>query len=173
MLLYEPMSKVTPTPKASHVLDCIVVGTGPAGLTAALYLARASLSVAAFADQEGSNLLKVPHLANLFGFPAGISGPELLKLGERHAKKYGALVIHEEVVSCRDCRLLPAGERRKFPGARFLVKTQKALYPTRTVIIASGMQIRSGGVENEFKFFGKGVAVCVACDGPFFKKKKE
>lgn len=154
------------------ILDSIIVGAGPAGLTAALYLARAGLSVAVFKDKEGSNLLKVPRIANLYGFPGGVSGAELISLGERHAKKYGAQILSEEVVSCRDCSLMGAAERKKYKGANFLVKTQKALYPTRTVVIASGMQIRSGGIENEFKYFGKGVAVCVACDGPFFKKKK-
>ncbi len=166
------MSKVSRAPRALKVLDSVVVGTGPAGLTASLYLARGDLSVVAFKDKEGSNLLKVPRIANLYGFPGGISGPELIQLGERHAKKYGAQLLSEEVLSCKDCSLMGPAEQKKYKGAKFLVKTQKALYPTRTVVIASGMQIRSGGIENEFKYFGKGVAVCVACDGPFFKKKK-
>lgn len=154
--------------------DVVVVGAGPAGLTAALYCARANLRTLVLRDREGSNLVRVPRIANLFGFPGGVAGPTLLRTGERHAAKYGADLRTEEVLKCLDCSLLPVrtADRRRFPKANFLVHTDTAVYGTRALIIAAGIQIRSGGIEREFAMFGKGVAVCVACDGPFFKGKK-
>jgi thioredoxin reductase (NADPH) len=154
------------------VFDVIIVGTGPAGLTGAVYTARAELSVLALRDPEGSNLEKVAFIGNYFGFPEGVKGPDLLRLGEKHATKYGALIKSEEVLSCKELSVLPAKEQKKFSGANIVVKTQRADYGAKALLIAAGMQIRSGGIENEFKYFGRGVAVCVACDGPFFKKKK-
>lgn len=154
--------------------DTIIIGTGPAGLTASLYLARAGLKVLALEDKEGSNLAKVPMIANYFGFPDGVSGKQLLALGKRHAKKYGAVFSKEEVVRTRDQKLEARGSttRKKFPKSKFVVHTQKTEYGTDSIVIASGMQIKSAGITNEFKLLSKGVAVCVACDGPFFKKKK-
>lgn len=154
--------------------DVVVVGAGPAGLTAALYCARAELRTLVLRDREKSNLARVPRIANLYGFPGGVSGPKLLSLGERHAKKYGAEVRTEEVIKSVDCELLPKKDaaRKRFPKAKFLVHTTDEVYGTRAIVVAAGIQIRSGGIENEFTLFGKGVAVCVACDGPFFKKKK-
>lgn len=150
------------------------MGAGPAGLTAGLYTARANLRTLILRDREGSNLARVPRIANLFGFPGGVSGPTLLRTGERHATRYGAAIQTEEVIKCVDCSLLPArdGARRRFKNARFLVHTDRAVYGTRALIVAAGIQIRSGGIAREFEMFGKGVAVCVACDGPFYKKKK-
>jgi len=154
--------------------DVVVVGAGPAGLTAALYCARAELRTLVLRDREESNLARIPRIANLYGFPDGVSGPKLLSLGERHAKKYGAAIKTEEVIKCADCELVPKADaaRKRFPAAKFLVHSTEEVYGTRAIIVAAGIQIRSGGIENEFALFGKGVAVCVACDGPFFKKKK-
>jgi thioredoxin reductase (NADPH) len=154
--------------------DVIVVGTGPAGLTVALYAARANLKVLALCDPEGSNLERVPRIANLFGFPDGVSGKKLLRLAERHATRFGATLKKEEVLRCRDCSMEKAGSlsRKKFPKAKFTVQTTRAMYGARALVIAAGMQIHSGGIKNEFAFFGKGIGVCVACDGPFYKKKK-
>ena len=158
----------------SKIWDVIVVGAGPAGLTVALYCARANLRTLILRDKEGSNLKRVPKLANLFGFPGGVSGPEILLLAERHAKKYGAILQPEEVIKCQDCELVPKSDaaRKKFPKAKFLVHTQADVYGARAIVIAAGIQIRSAGIQNEFALLGKGVAVCVACDGPFYKRKK-
>lgn len=154
--------------------DVIIVGAGPAGLTAGLYCARANLRTLVLRDREGSNLARVPHITNLFGFASGVSGPALLRLGERHAAKYGADVRTEEVLKCLECSLLPVRDpgRKRYPKAKFLVHTDSEVYGARTLIVAAGIQIRSGGIEREFEMFGKGVAVCVACDGPFYKRKK-
>lgn len=151
------------------LLDVIVIGAGPAGLTAATYLARANMSVVVFKDKEGSNLLKVPFIGNWFAAPKGVSGPELLKQGELQARKYKVAIKQEEVVKCRDLSL---DGKVKEGGAHFEVTTQKGVYQSKAVIIAVGMQIKSAGITNEFKLIGKGVAVCVSCDGPFFKNKK-
>ena len=154
--------------------DAIVIGAGPAGLTAATYLSRAGLSVIVFKDKEGSNLLKVPMIGNWFAAPAGTTGPKLLRLGEQQARKYGTRIVVEEVVKCRDCSLMSAADKKKHGvgKARFMIVTEKSSYLTNAMIIAVGMQIKSAGITNEFKYIGKGVAVCVACDGPFFKNKK-
>lgn len=158
----------------AKVFDVIVVGAGPAGLSAATYIARAQLSVLVFKDEEDSNLQKVPFIGNMFGFPKGISGSKILQLGEQHVKKYKTQIKAEEVVRCRDLSLEAATSplRKKFPKAKFVVTTMKGDYACNAVVIAVGMQIKSAGITNEFKFLGKGVAVCVACDGPFFKNKK-
>ena len=156
--------------------DVIVIGTGPAGLTAATYCARAGLKVLALREKEGSNLERVEFIGNYFGFPDGVTGKKLLRLGERHARKYGAEIKKEEVIKCQDCELMPAQKKhalkKKFPKAKYLVHTQVGDYGCGVIVLAAGIQIKSAGIENEFKFLGKGVAVCVACDGPFYKKKK-
>ncbi len=162
------------------LFDLIVVGAGPAGLTAAIYAARAGLKVIVFEDRSGSNLKRVPRIANLLGFPAGIKGSELIRLGKRHAKKYGATILREEVLALEDLRYVKSGKSlsanrngsREKTRARFLVKSEFSNYRTENILLASGMRIKSAGIENEFKFIGRGVAACVACDGPFYKNKK-
>jgi|GEM_PF-1734003 len=153
--------------------DAIIIGAGPAGLTAATYLTRAGLSTLVFKDKEGSNLEKVPIIGNWFATPGGTTGPKLLKLGEKQALKYGAKIKKEEVLKCQDCSLMGRkGKKLKKGEPRFMVRTDRGEYDTDHIVIAVGMQIKSAGITNEFKFIGKGVAVCVACDGPFFKNKK-
>ncbi len=154
--------------------DVIIIGAGPAGLTAATYAVRAGLSALVFKDKEGSNLEKVPIIGNWFAAPGGTTGPKLLRAGEKQALKYGAKLKQEEVIKCQDCSLMTKAEKKraKVGEAKFIVQTQRQTYGTNAIVIAVGMQIKSAGITNEFTFFGKGVAVCVACDGPFFKGKK-
>ncbi|MFO0704653.1 MAG: NAD(P)/FAD-dependent oxidoreductase [Candidatus Andersenbacteria bacterium] len=157
----------------ANVFDVIVIGAGPAGLTAATYLARAGLSTLVFKDNEGSNLEKVPIIGNWFATPETISGPTLLRRGEKQTRKYGAVIKQEEVLRCQDCSLEPTATKKKSSKsqAQFMVKTMRGEYEAKALVIAAGMQIKSAGITNEFKYFGRGVAVCVACDGPFFKNK--
>jgi thioredoxin reductase (NADPH) len=161
--------------------DVIVIGAGPAGLTAATYLTRGGLSTLVLKDREGSNLEKVPIIGNWFAMPNGTTGPKLLKLGEQQAKKYGATIKQEEVLRCKDCSLDGAAlrsragkgkDKSKKPRSQFMVQTMRGNYDCNAIVVAVGMQIKSAGITSEFKYFGRGVAVCVACDGPFFKRKK-
>jgi len=157
----------------AKLYDFIIVGAGPAGLTAGIYGARAGLKTLVLKDKNGSNLMRVPSVHNLLGFPNGLSGPDVIKLGEKHAKKYGAEIRVEEVLRCVDCDLMPSKKiKKEFKDAKIIVHTQLQDYGAKNLLIAAGMQIRSAGIENEFKLIGRGVAVCVACDGPMFKKKK-
>ncbi|MEM0372886.1 MAG: NAD(P)/FAD-dependent oxidoreductase, partial [archaeon] len=97
---------------------------------------------------------------NYFGFPEGITGAELLERGRAQAKKFGAEIKEETVLS--------ASKKEK----KFIVETDKSSYESRALIIASGAPAKSSGIKNEKEYSGKGVSYCVACDGFFFRNKK-
>lgn len=141
--------------------DVIVIGSGPAGLAAAIYGQRAKLSVLVIEKQpmSGGQILNTYEVDNYPGFP-GISGFELGTKFRAHADALGVSVVTEEVRTV------------EFAGKIKRIRTEKQIYETKTVIIATGAGYRKLGVEGEDKLRGMGVSYCATCDGAFFREKE-
>jgi len=144
------------------VRELIIVGSGPAGYTAAIYAARANLSplVIASSVEAGGELMKTTEVENYPGFPEGIQGPELMALFQEQAERFGAEVVLDDVVS-----LELDGEIKKVTLGSGQV--EEAL----TVIYATGSAYRKLGVEGEERLSGHGISWCATCDGFFFREK--
>lgn len=138
--------------------DLIIIGAGPAGLQAAIYLARAEKKVLLLDKGWGKIMLAI-ECENYFGFPRGISGKHLLERGLEQAKRFGAEFKQEEVL----------GVKKTING--FEIETSRSKYATQKVLITTGKAIKPI-LENEKKFIGQGVSYCVDCDGPLFKDKQ-
>jgi len=142
--------------------DLIVVGAGPAGLTAGLYGARSGLKTLVLEEKTpGGAAAETPLVENYPGFYEGISGRELVEKMAEHCRKVGAKVNELERVVELDLKSEKKG-----------VKTDRATYTASAVIIASGCHYRSLGVPGEEEFRGRGVSYCAVCDGAFFKGGK-
>jgi len=138
----------------------IVVGGGPAGYTAAMYLARAALKPLVFAGEEaGGQLMLTTEVENYPGFSEGIMGPKLMEEMKKQAEKFGAEILNKNVI-----KVELSGEVKK-------VWVGKEVFETETVVIATGAKSKMLGVGEE-KFLGRGVSVCAVCDAAFFKDKK-
>ena len=141
--------------------DVVILGSGPAGLTAAIYAARAELSpVVLRGDQPGGQVTITEALDNFPGFPVGISGFELFQAMEKQAERFGAKIVADAAVEV------------DFKQHPFKIKTRENHYETKTVIITTGSDPRKLDVPGEKEFIGKGVSYCATCDGFFFKGKK-
>ena len=141
--------------------DALVIGAGPAGLTAAIYIARGRFSVLVFEKVIPGGLAATTHLIeNYLGFLEGVEGEELGRLMEKQARNLGVEFAMEEVV---DVEL--EGEKKR-------VKTRDGEYEGKAVVIATGSSHKKLGVPGEDKFTGKGVSYCATCDAPFYKDKK-
>ena len=142
----------------NEIYKTIIIGSGPAGLTAALYAARAELSPLVIAGiQPGGQLTITTDVENFPGFPEGIQGPELMDKFTKQAERFGAKVMQENVVSV------------DFSSKPFKVKTDGNQYQSESVIIATGAEVKWLGLANETRLRGKGVTACATCDGFFFK----
>ena len=140
--------------------DVIIIGGGPAGLTAGLYTTRAGLSTLLIEKGViGGQIANAELVENYPGFPDGISGFELGQLMHQQAMRYGLETIGAEVVA-----LEPRDKTR-------LVRTSDGEYVARAVIIAGGSELSKLGVPREERLTGKGVSYCATCDGPLFKDK--
>ena len=145
------MSEAT-APKA------IIIGSGPAGLTAAIYLSRANVPNLLFeGHQPGGQLTITTEVENFPGFPDGITGPELMERLKAQAQRFGT-VIRGESVTAVD---LSAGP--------YQVQTDSGSYCAPVVIIASGSTARWLHLKDEESFHGKGLSACATCDGFFFR----
>jgi thioredoxin reductase (NADPH) len=138
--------------------DSIVIGCGPAGVSAALYLARAGHSVLAFEYPEGA-LKRAESIENYYGFPEPITGAELMDRGIAQASRLGVAVRHEEVVHLSF-------------GDAFEVKTPNGQYRARSVLIAAGKSRSGLSVPGFADLRGKGISFCATCDGFLYRKKK-
>ena len=139
----------------------VIVGGGPAGLTAGLYCARSRLNTLLLEKEiMGGQITRADRLENYPGFPQGISGIELGQLIYQQATKYGMEALNAEVMS------LKHGLKHN------LINTTEGDFVAECVIIASGAQFRRLGVPGEDEFIGKGVSYCATCDGPLFRDKE-
>jgi len=139
--------------------DLIVVGAGVAGLTAGIYGARSGLETLVLEEKiPGGATAEAPLIENYPGFPKGTSGMDLTRRLVEHAERMGATIHQLEKVITLD---LKAKEKR--------VKTDKAVYTTTALILASGSHYRTLGIPGEEELRGRGVSYCAVCDGAFFK----
>jgi thioredoxin reductase (NADPH) len=139
----------------------VIIGSGPAGLTAALYTARAQLStVVVTGMQLGGQIATTDDVDNFPGFPDGVTGPELTGKMQAQAERFGATFDYD-LVTAVDF----AG------GSPFRVSTQSGEYLADSVIVTIGASPRKLGVPGEYEFTGRGVSYCATCDGWFFRQK--
>ena len=142
--------------------DVIIVGSGPAGYTAALYLARAGYKplVIAGALTPGGQLMNTTEVENFPGFIDGIMGPELMESMQKQAEKFGAEILLDDVVSVD-----LDGE------VKTVTVDQGDTYSAKAVVITTGAEYRKLGVPGEVEYSGRGVSYCATCDGFFFRNK--
>lgn len=143
--------------------DTLIIGAGPAGLTAAIYCARYKMKCAVISSKLGGMVLEAHLIENYLGFTS-ISGLELSKKFKEHVKRFGVEIIEEEVVDIRK-----EGLRKN----KMFVVTDKnsKKYLTKSLILAMGMDKKKLNVLGEEKYIGKGVSYCYTCDAPLFKDK--
>lgn len=143
------------------MLDTIIIGSGPAGYTAAIYAARAGMSVALFQGvQPGGQLTITTEVENFPGFAQGIQGPELMQIFEAQARRMGAEIIFDTIIKVN------------FSSRPFVVYdgTEK-MHQAKTIIISTGSSAKWLGLPSEQRLNGYGVSACAVCDGFFFKGK--
>lgn len=143
----------------TDVRNVIIIGSGPAGYTAALYAARADLRPLVFEGSvtAGGALMNTTDVENFPGFPDGIIGPDLMDLLRKQAERFGAELVPDDVTAV-DLKATPK-----------VIKTHSETYLAKSVIIASGSGYRELGVPGEKRLSGHGVSWCATCDGFFFR----
>ncbi|MBT4259114.1 MAG: thioredoxin-disulfide reductase [Nitrospina sp.] len=146
--------------------DLVIVGSGPAGHTAAIYAARANLKPFMFegyvtGGSAGGQLTTTTDVENYPGFPDGIQGPELMQLFRKQAERFGTEMVGEDIVEV------------DFSKRPFVIKSEQREVKAKSVIIATGAVAKRMGVPNEEKMWNNGMSACAVCDGalPFFKNQ--
>ena len=139
--------------------DVVIVGSGPAGYTAAIYAARAQLNPVILAGSvtAGGALMNTTEVENFPGFVTGIMGPELMTQMQEQAERFGADIRYEDVTAL------------ELEGDVKRITTSDGVYEARTVIISTGSEYRHLGIDGEERLSGHGVSYCATCDGFFFK----
>ena len=147
----------------SEIHNVIIVGSGPAGYTAAIYAARAQLSPIVYEGSvtAGGALMNTTEVENFPGFPDGVMGPDLMDNLRKQAEKFGAKLITDDIVEM------------KLDGAiKTLVDGSGNTLQAKSVILATGSAYKEIGLENEKRLSGRGVSWCATCDGFFFREKE-
>ena len=160
-----------------NVYDVIIIGSGPAGYTAALYTSRAFLKTLILTGiQPGGQLTTTTEVDNFPGFPTGINGTELVENMKKQVTRFGANTV-SDVIS--NIQILPISNTTNPPasgpisnGKNFIIQGQKESYEGRTVIVATGATAKYLGIPSEQTFAGKGVSACATCDGFFYRGKE-
>lgn len=148
-----------------NIYDVIIIGSGPAGYTAAVYTSRAFLKTLQISGTEiGGQLTTTTDIENFPGFEKGIPGPQLMEIMKQQAARFGTEIRLETAQSLKIKKLKNKKE--------FTVTTETAEYTGRSVIIATGASAKYLGIPSEQKFRGKGVSACATCDGFFFKGRE-
>ncbi|MCJ2530912.1 MAG: thioredoxin-disulfide reductase [Candidatus Thermoplasmatota archaeon] len=138
--------------------DVIILGSGPAGLTSAVYATRGNLKTLVIAGFEyGGQLMLTTDVENYPGFPEGIQGPDLMDVMIKQAERFGAEFVYENATSV------------DFTSRPFKVHIEDKSYEGRSVIVATGASARWLGLESEKRLIGYGVSSCATCDGHFFR----
>ena len=147
----------TDNPKL-RTFDVIIIGSGPAGYTAATYTSRAKLKTLIVSGSlPGGQLMTTSEVENYPGFPNGIFGPELMMNMRQQAERFGSIIVDDEVIEVN------------FKQKPFFVKTYSKEYSSQAILICTGATPRKLGIIGEEEFGGRGVSYCATCDGPFFK----
>ena len=142
--------------------ELVIIGSGPAGYTAAIYAARASLNplVIASSVEFGGDLMNTTDVDNFPGFPEGVMGPELMMSMQKQAERFGAEIVYDDVVTAE-----LSGSVKK------ITLGNKDVVEAKTVIVAMGSAYRKLGIPDEDRLSGYGVSWCATCDGAFFLQK--
>ena len=147
--------------------NVIIVGSGPAGYTAAIYAARAGLLPMMLASEPkadqmpGGQLMFTTEVENFPGFPEGVQGPDLMELMKKQALRFGTEMVDED-----------AEEVDFRPGGPFHLRSASGWHESRAVIIATGATAQWLQLHNETKFRNRGLSACAVCDGPFFRNQE-
>lgn len=144
----------------AKIYDVIIIGSGPSGYTAAIYAARANLSVLLFQGYEtGGQLMQTSDVENYPGFETGILGPDMMEKFEAQARRFGTEMLTEDVAAV------------DFNQRPFKITAESGEYQSRAVIISTGASAQWLGLPSETRLKGRGVSACATCDGFFFKGK--
>ena len=148
--------------ETENIRDVVIVGSGPAGWTAAIYSARAGFEPLVLAGtlEAGGALMTTTEVENFPGWPEGVLGPDLMERLQTQAERFGAQVEYEDAVEL------------ELDGEVKTITTESGVYRARVVILALGSAYRKLGLDREAEFSGKGVSYCATCDGFFFKGKE-
>jgi thioredoxin reductase (NADPH) len=150
----------SPLINMDKLYDVIIIGSGPAGLTAAIYSTRADLKTLVIAGVKwGGQLMLTTLVENFPGFPEGIQGPDLMANMRKQAEKFGAEFVDDDFTSAN------------FSAKPFKVSVGDKTYEAKSVIIATGADTKWLGVKGEQEKIGRGVSSCAPCDAPFFRNK--
>lgn len=144
-----------------NIYDVIVIGGGPAGLSAAIYTSRAELETLIL-DEADKLLEKAEKIDNYFGFPEGISGKALLDKGREQAERFGTDILEDKALLTKI----------DSSGEGYVVETTDKKFKSKGLIISPGIQHEKPPIEGINRFEGKGVSYCVVCDAPLYKGKK-
>lgn len=151
----------------SEIHDVVIIGSGPAGLTAAIYAGRANLAPlviegepSSTSDQPGGQLMLTTDVENFPGFPEGVMGPELMSSFRSQAQKFGAEFITEKVTAVN------------FANRPFEISVGNDKHLARSVIISTGAQSLMLNIPNESRLIGHGLSTCATCDGFFFRDQE-
>ncbi len=143
-----------------EVFDVVIIGSGPAGLTAGIYAGRANLRTVVLGGSKwGGQLMLTTDVENFPGFPKGVLGPTLMTEMRTQSERFGGLVKEEDVTNV------------DFSKMPFEIKTSDTVYLGKSVIVATGAAYQWLNLPSEQKLIGRGVSSCAPCDAPFFKDK--